>query len=493
MTFDIVIRNGTVFDGTKLRDGVDVAIKDSRIIEVGQFNAGASKEIKAEGLIVSPGFIDVHTHTTIEQMRENNAANLIYQGVTTAITGNCGSFESPTSEKDILDIIQQMECSKPAINIGTLVGHNALRNIVLDGEKNRPATAQEIKKLVYLVEEALAAGAMGFSTGLMYSPGYFAQENEIFALLNAVAKKGRIYTTHLRDEGCNLIESVQESLAAAKKSGVRLQISHHKATGKDNFGAVNVTLDMISMARESMVDVATDVYVYNATSTVLSVLVPMVLLKKYGAPDRIPLISFCLKTQEEDGLQNLCGQGWKDVILISHKNKDYIGKSVAHIAGVEKPALAYLRLLKEDVCSKAVFMNIISNDDVREVLKSDFTMVASDGCLYDSTDRLLVHPRNYGNVSKFISEYIRPGILNIEDGLRKLTSLPADTFSLKGRGYIKKGYFADIVIFNLNDIKNRETYAEPHLLSEGVEYVICNGKMIYERGCLLRRAGMFIK
>lgn len=488
MPYDIIVRNGEVFDGTKLIGRIDVGIKEDRIKKLGDLSEEkAVKEIDANGYMITPGFIDVHTHATLDQLINNNGANLIYQGVTSIITGNCGNSESVKNRKEVLELVTSIKNSNSLINVATLVGHNSLRRLVLSKPRERPATNREIKELKSIVGEALDAGAIGFSTGLMYSPGYFAEERELIAILEEVAKRGKIYTTHMRDEGDNIIDSVEESLRHARATRVKLQISHHKAVGKNNFGKINTTLDMMERSRAE-VNVHTDIYVYNSTSTALSILLPKEAVKQAGGNfSKIKSSKEYVSLQEKQGLQNLCENSWKDVIIIQHKNPELVGKSIYDISKIEaseEPTLTYLSVLKEDPDSRGIFTNISSYDDITAVLKRHLSVLGSDGYFLDSDDKNMVHPRSYGNVSKYLSQYVRRGVIGLEEGLVKLTSLPAAIFGFEMKGSIKENYYADIAVLDFEKIENNETLLEPYRLSSGVEYVVCNGKLILEKGKL---------
>jgi N-acyl-D-amino-acid deacylase len=496
---DTVIRNGEIFDGKKLLGKADIAVQGDKISQIGIVKAKGTTEIDASGLLVTPGFIDVHTHATLHNLNNNNAANLIYQGVTSVVTGNCGFFEinsdysnEVSSKEEIIDLMQAFDKANPAINFATLVGHTSLRKFVLEGTQERPATQEETAKLVELVEQALDMGAIGFSTGLMYNPGSFAKDAEIVSILKKVAEKGKIYTTHMRNEDDQVIESVDEALRHATDAQVKLQISHHKAVGRNNFGKVNTTLEMISNA-QNQIDVNTDSYVYNAGSARLDAIMPKEIFQEIkGDFSNITDLTKYVKTMAKKGKQELCENSWEDIIITSHKDKSLVGKTVYEIGNGKNLEETYFNLLKTDSEARAVFDNFVSNKDIETVVKQPYTMIASDGYLLDSKDRNMIHPRNYGNTSKFISTYVNSGILSVEEGLRKLTSLPADTFGFTGRGRISTSSFADIAIMNLENVKNVETMSEPYKLSEGMKYVICNGQTIFN-GEITGRNGRFIK
>jgi len=484
--FDLIIRNGSVIDGTGAHAfPADVAVRDGRIAGVGgRVDGEAERVIDADGLAVAPGFIDVHAHDDDAVMSTCMDFKLM-QGVTTDIVGNCGAGMAPrdparppmpgvnvvlgASQKgdwqtfgEYLDAVERADL---AVNVGCFVPHGAVRYSALGMERREPDEAQ-LARMRDAVAEGMAAGALGLSTGLIYPPGAFARTEEIVALAAAAAEHGGIYMTHMRDEGERLLEAIEEAVRIAREAGLPLEISHHKAAGRENWGKTEQSIALIERERKAGADVNFDAYPYTAGSTILAVMAR----RPEAGPD--------------------------SVIVSSVRGKpEFEGKTLAQIAemlGVPAEKAAQ-RVLEADSSAVAVFF-MMDEADVRRVLAHPLCMIGSDG-IPSPTGK--PHPRLYGTFPRVLGTYVREErLFTLEEGVRKMTSLPARRMDLAERGELREGFAADIVVFDPETVDDRATYEEPRQYPEGIEYVIVNGQVAAEggkqtaarAGRLLRRA-----
>ncbi len=478
---DILITNGKIIDGTGNNWYYgNVAIKDGKIIAVGrQLNYSANKTIDATGLIVAPGFIDVHTHLEGDEAREPTAKSFIYDGVTTCITGNCGS-----SETDIAKYLTWIDSLKLSINVASLIGHNDVRKAVM-GRANRDATPEEMKKMESLVEKAMKDGAVGMSTGLIYIPGTYTKTPEIVALAKIVSKYHGVYASHMRYEGDSVTYAIQEALTIGREANLPVEISHFKLSGQQNWGRSKETVPMIEAARREGIDVTIDQYPYTASSTSISTLLPDDVLADGQDSIKARLQRPEVRKQVTDHIiERLKKRKLKHlsyaVVAYFAPDTSYNGKSIEQINlmkgrkhKVKAEAETVMDIMMKGGAS-AVFHGM-SEEDVKRIMKYPFNMFACD-----ATIRVLnvgmPHPRGYGTNARVLGKYVREEkVLTLEEAIRRMTSLPAQKFQLKDRGLIREGMAADIVVFDENEVKDMATFEKPHAYSKGFRYVLVNG------------------
>lgn len=480
---DILIKNGKIIDGTGNNWYYgDIAVKDGKIIKTGkQLNFSATKIIDATGLIVSPGFIDVHTHIEDDERKQPTADNFIYDGVTTVIAGNCGA-----SNVDIAKYLTFIDSLKLSINVATLIGHNDVRKTVM-GRARRDATPEEMQKMEAIVDKAMRDGAVGLSTGLIYIPGTYTKTPEIVALAKVAAKYKGVYASHMRDEGDSVTQAIEEALTIGREAKIPVEISHFKLSGQHNWGRSKETIPMIEKARNEGIDVTIDQYPYTASSTSISTLIPDEILadgqdsvkarlqrpavKKY-------VIDFMLKRLAKRKLKHFSYA----VVAYYAPDTTYNGKSIEQINllkgrkhKVREEAQTIIDIMMNGGAS-AVFHGM-SEDDIKRIMKYPFNMFASDASIRVMNSSI-PHPRGYGTNARVLSKYVREEkVISLEEAVRRMTSLPAQKFQLNDRGLLREGYAADILIFDEKKVKDLSTYNKPHAYSTGFHYVIVNGVM----------------
>jgi N-acyl-D-amino-acid deacylase len=459
---DWILRGGTVIDGTGgPRRRADVAIAGDRIAAVGEVpkTAGA-REIDVAGLVVAPGFIDVHTHDDRALLASDMAAKAS-QGVTTVITGNCGVSLAPLSldrapppPLDLIgdiadyayprfhDYLAALDQAPPAINAACLVGHSSLRVGAMN-ELDRPARADEIARMQQRLAEALEAGAIGLSSGLYYAPASHAPPAEIEALAALLRPAGALYTTHMRDEAEHVLDSLEESFQVGRTAQVPVVISHHKTTGVANFGRTAETLPKIAAAMKGQ-EIGLDAYPYIASSTVLRT--------------------------------NRLDEATRVLITWSKAMPEQAGRELAEIArewgiGVREAA--------ERLQPAGAIYWMMDEADVQRVLAFEHTMIGSDGLPHD----VHPHPRLWGTFPRVLGHYCREvGLFGLETAVRKMTGLPAARFGLTGRGHVAEGAYADLAVFDPETVIDRATFAEPTLPAAGIAHVFVNGRPVWSDG-----------
>ena len=500
--FDWILRGGTVVDGLG-GEGVraDVGIAGDRIAAVGDLaQAQAANEFDATGLLVCPGFIDVHTHSDAYLLIEPGAPSKIRQGVTTEITGNCGASAAPRWPGYVMpsDWLEQtypgdwhsvaeyralLDAQKPAVNSAMLIGHRAIRAAVM-GIEPRAATKDEIARMAKLLEQALEEGGAGLSTGLVYAPAMFAQPEEIQALAKVVAKRGGIYATHMRSEGGALLEAIEEALDVARASGVRLQISHLKTAGRANWGKLDAALEKIRAARAAGVEVASDRYPYTASCTDLDVILPTwaaqggraAILERLRDPaERAKIRAEMAAVRDE--------KYWENVWIGSVRHPDnapFAGKPISVAAKVWKlhPLDAALRFMETDELFTGGIFFGMSEENMWRILAEPWVMIGSDASIRSPTGPLShdhPHPRAYGTFGRFLRATLDGKTVGVGEAVRKMTSLPAEHFCLKDRGTIRAGAFADVVALDPKTFRDVATYEKPHQFCAGISAVWVNG------------------
>ena len=493
--YDLVIAGGQMIDGSgSPARRADVAITQGRIAAIGRIPPRDAREvIDAAGLIVAPGFIDVHTHAD-DLAQQPLAENFARMGVTTVIAGNCGS-----SALDIGDALSEITRAAPSINFATLIGHNTVRSAVM-ASANRLPTIPELARMRSLVWRAMADGAVGFSTGLQYVPGTYSEAPEVIDLARVAGNAGGVYATHMRNEGTALEGALEESIRVGMTTGARVQISHLKVDSPSRWGASEKALAIIDGARARGVDVMADQYAYTAASSTLGIRFPAWALEggqgaieaRLNDPDQWARIK-----REMAGL--LAERGLDDLsfaVVASHAaNPQLNGLSMKQVAarleGAESPD-AQLEAARKLMLANGASMvyHFMSDGDVERMMRHPFVGFASDSGLL-TLGRGVPHPRGYGNTARVLGEYVRlRRVLPLEEAVRKMTSLPAQHFRLDRRGLLHVGYAADLVVFDPANVRDAATFERPHQYADGVPYVLVNGAVVIRNGQHTRaRAG----
>ena len=485
---DLLIKNGRIVDGTgnSWYYG-DLAIANGKVVATGVLkDYSAGRIIDAKNKIIAPGFIDVHTHIEGDEVKNPTADNFIYDGVTTVVTGNCGS-----SRTDIGEYLKMVDSLKTSVNVATLIGHNNVRREVM-GRENRPATEEELKQMELLVEKAMKDGAKGLSTGLIYIPGAYAPTDEIVRLATVASKHNGVYATHMRSEGEKVVDAINETLNIGKQANIPVQISHFKVGGQSKAGKANQTLAMVEDARKQGIEVTIDQYPYTASSTSLSSMLPADVLsgtnEQVTARLKDPAV---IKQIREDMLKGLKRRGLKHfsyaVVANYRADTTLNGKSIEEInviKGRKHKAKKEVETVIEMQLNGGAGMVFhgMWEDDVQHIMKYPFNMVASDASIRIFGEGV-PHPRGYGSNGKVLAEYVRnKKIITLEEAIRRMTSLPAQKFRLKDRGLLVPGYAADVVIFDPEEVQDQSTYTKPHAYTKGFETVIVNGSVVVENG-----------
>lgn len=483
--YDLVIINARIVDGTGnpwFRGSI--AIKDGRIAKVGRVDAETAKTvIDANSQIVAPGFIDVHAHT--EDIHSNPAAeNFVRMGVTSLVTGNCGG-----SDLDIGAFLGRTKTKPLAVNIASLIGHNTVRSKVL-GLDNRAPTPEEQMRMNELVEKAMRDGAVGFSTGLIYLPGTFAKTEEVVELAKSAAKFGGIYASHIRDEGVEVVKAIEEAINIGEQAKMPVEISHFKISSKALWGQSQMTLGLVRAARERGLVVTVDQYLYPASSTSLDSRMPSWAIAGGREEGRKRLADAeTRKKAAKEMKEDLKKKKFKDfgyAYVASYRpDPKFNGKNIKEIAKMARGKDDVGNQIEQifemyDKGGAQMVYQVMSEDDVRTFIREPFTMVASDsGVRAFGTG--VPHPRGYGNNARMLGTYVRElKIVTLEDAIRKMTSLPAQTFDLRSRGLIREGFAADLVIFDENSVADKATFEQPHQYAVGFSKVIVNGQVVFD-------------
>ena len=517
--FSLLIRGAEILDGSGRQSSRgDVAVSDDRIVEVGSHIHGASQTVlDATGLILSPGFIDIHTHTDLSVFGRPLIESKASQGVTLEVTGNCGIglFPVEPRRRDLLaDYLRMHDCLLPpdgltwtdfeayadtldaiglGLNLAPLIAHGALR-IAAMGAEDRAPEPTELARMQELLGTALRQGAWGLSTGLIYPPGSFADTTELVDLSRTLARQKAIYTSHIRGEGDTLLQALDEAVQVGRQSGARVQVSHLKALGYRNWGRAKEALAKLDAARRDGVDIAADQYPYEATSTSLSALVPSwahaggvaELLKRLGDPR--------VRERLCDGIRRtLDDRGGPARVMVcrvgSAENAALSGKTIAYIAESwgAAPEAAVLRLLREEQAAVSAVFFSLSHEDVVTIMATEWIAVGSDGRgMSESQDgAAATHPRSYGTFPRVLGVYAREkGVLPLTRAAYKMTGLPASRLGLQDRGLVRPGFAADLTLFDPGTVLDRADFQNPHHYCVGIEHVFVNGRAVVSHGRL---------
>ncbi|TFH12015.1 D-aminoacylase [Candidatus Bathyarchaeota archaeon] len=525
MEFDILIRNGRVIDGAgNPWYRADIGVKDSKIYAIGKLGkADAKKTIDASGHFVSPGFIDAHSHSDFNTLVYRDMENIIHQGITTVVAGQCGSSPAPVSDLIRAEAQRSLDSELPqgiklkiswssfddylkeekkqglGANVAHMVGHGAIRAAAI-GYAARAPTADELEKMREYTAEAMKSGAYGISTGLIYPPGIYAKTDEIIEVAKVAAQYGGIYDSHIRGEGKTLMMALEEALEIGYKAKIPVQISHHKIASRTLWGSSVQTMQMFEEAREKGLDVTVDQYPYKAGSTSLMTLLPPWVHDggREKALERLrdPQLRARMKKEIEEGIEgweNFAGElGWENVFVtsvITDANKPVEGMNMTEIKkhrGAKDEFTALYELLLEEEGAPGMVIFYGDEEDVKRIMKHPLHMVGTDaGCctIEGPFCKGKPHPRHYGTYPKILGKYVREEkTITWQEAVRKMTSFPAQRFGILDRGLLRPGMWADITVFNPETVIDRATYKDPHNFPAGIPYVIVNGEITISEG-----------
>ena len=509
---DLVLRRATVFDGMGTPGrALDVAVTGDRITEVGTITATGSEEIDLAGMALAPGFIDIHSHADLSLLVNPNAESRIRQGVTLEVVGQDGNSVGPMSDagfratrdryrdtygvdinfRDLGGFLDQLDRTPATVNLATMIGHGTIRGLVVGGG-DRPATDDEIQRMRALIGEALDQGAVGFSSGLEYTPGSFADVNELVELAEELRGTGYPYASHMRNEDDRLFAAVEETLHVGRMAGVPVQVSHLKAQGERNWWKAKAVLRSIEEARASGLDVHFDRYPYIAYATGLSGLFPAwaraggtrAFIRRLEDPTQLQAIERFARAKVA-----LLGS-WDAVQISSTRtagNAYARGRRLGELAQErdEEPFALTVRLIVEERSSVGMIGFGMSEENTAEFLAHPLGMVCSDGGSYAPYGALSggsPHPRGYGTFPRLMGHYVRSGALSLELAVHKVTALPARKIGLADRGVIEPGAFADLVAFDPTTVADQATFEDPHQYPVGIPLVVVNGQVTLRDG-----------
>ena len=481
--YDILIKNGRVLDGSGAEGFLaDVAIQDGKIAAVGEVSGEARKILDAAGLVVTPGFIDSHSHADNAVLKFPQQIEKVEQGITTSIGGQCGSTLYPAREDGRIikmsEFMDQVSKIPQGANIAAFVGHNALRRTVI-GMEQRPATGEEMEQMKDLLRDGMDAGAMGVSFGLIYTPSCYAPTEELIELAKVAKEKGGMISAHIRDEADHVIEAVEEFIAIVKASGARGVISHHKSAEKGNHGKVKTTLAMIKKANAEGCDIYCDVYPYTASRTTMS----SVFIPKEYRDGKVPehlkdpylrqkIRQIGIKKYGEDlswVLLNTCTAFPEYSCIHLHEAAKLHGKD-------DWDTLLDILTLQPK-CGACYFT--MCEEDVETVMAWERTMICTDSSVAGNNQ--FYHPRLRGSFPRVLGRYVRERqVVSLKEMIRKMTSLPATVYGLEGKGYIRPGFDGDICVFDPETILDEATYTEVSRRAKGLRWVIVGGEVAAE-------------
>lgn len=508
--YDVVVRHGTLVDGTgKPMFSGDIAVREGRIVALGEVVGSTEYLIDATGMYVTPGFIDVNNHadTYWALMGNPSLESLLYQGVTTVVGGNSGASLAPLTSPENIRAIQKwtnvdqinfnwlslqeflraVEERQPAINFTTLVGHGTLRRGVMQDE-TRPIHDEEVRLMEKLLKESLHAGAIGFSTGLLYTHARGAHINEILKLVELVQHERGVYATYVRDEGKDLVRAVEEAVTVAQKTRVPLHISHLKAVGKENWHLMDEAFNLIEAAALSDLNISFDVYPYTVTGSVLYTFLPTWITEN----GRKLMLA---RLKDEQVRQTVIQEMQKNgidysnmMIAVSSLGHMLTRHRVSEIAALhgKSPEEVVIELLMASEGRAIVSIESLSEKNVLKAIQHPFSIISSNGSGYNlehATTGDKVHPRSFGTFPRIFSEYVkRMQALSWEEAVNKMTGKPAEKFGLVGRGALKVGNIADLAILDPAKISDRATLEDPYQYAVGIQWLLVNGKITIENG-----------
>jgi len=482
--YDIIITNGTIYDGSgKSPIKADIGIQNGKIKTIGKIKKSNKNAIDATNLIVSPGFIDVHTHCDRSILNEelSNAKNYLTQGVTTVVSGNCGG-----GTYQVAEFFKKLDSLGIGLNVIHLIGHGTVRRAVMGLDAQEP-TVEELEQMKQLVAQGMEKGAAGISSGLFYSPGSFAKIDEIIELAKVVKQTDGIYASHVRDESnynIGVKESIKEALIVGEKAGVTVEISHIKALGEPVWGQAPQICEIIENAQKMGVTVYADQYPYTASSTGLSsAVIPRWIQAGGKLRKRLADSKLLSKIRNEVAANIKRRGGPESIVLVSYsKNKEFAGKNLLEISQILNKSIVETAIELVLNGSPSIISYNMTNQDVEYFMKKSYIITGSDGSVQIPNERFS-HPRSYGTFTRKIRKYvIEENVISMEQAIRAATSLPAEMLGLKNRGKLAEGFIADIVIFDPEKITDKATFSDPHQYSEGIQLLVINGKIVIEDG-----------
>lgn len=511
--YDLIIRNGRVIDGAGNPPfRADVAVQGGKIAAVGLLppETPAAQELDAAGHYVTPGFIDAHSHADVTVFDNPESHNKAGQGITTDISGNCGTSNAPRDawtlaheEKragkapgemaylaDYSATMRQIEAMELGVNMAQYVGHGSIRGIVCEGQdQNRPLTAKELDRLCGLTAEAMEQGAVGVSFGLIYPPGSYADLDEMVAVAKVAARYDRSFSVHMRSESLRLVESVQDMIEVARRSGCRCEISHHKAKGKCNWNKTLLTLPLIERANQEGLEIGLDQYPFTASATYLGVYIPqkfqsggraktLALLRDPAARQEIRRAMQVVNPLEESNFHNAGFEGTLISRSPSHPELEGLMVSEAAEQLHKDPFDAVFDLLIDDEMDTDGIYFMMNEQDIIRILQYRRTMIGTDGG--GVLPGQVTHPRIVGTFPQILGRYVRElGVLPVEEAVRRMTSLPAQFFRLKGKGLLKEGFDADLVVFDPDTVACMSDYHST-VPNRGLKAVYIAGRRVVE-------------
>ena len=530
-----IITGGTVVDGTgRAAFRGDVVVDGDRIsdiVEPGSAKSGDMRVVDAAGCLVTPGFVDAHTHSDAYLVIEPDAPSKISQGVTTEVNGQCGGSVAPRygearlssdwaallgdrlTWRSLAEYREVLEKAKPALNTVQFVGHNTLRSSVV-GYCGRPSTDDELKKMSRLLEESLGDGAWGLTTGLIYQPGRYSTPQEVVALAKVVAAKGGYYATHMRSEGDAILEAIDEVLDLVRATGIRAEISHLKTSGRRNWHKIDAVIEKIGGAVADGLLLGSDRYPYCAAGTDLDIVLPDWAQEGAAKAEMERLSDPAVRRRIEDEI-NASGRDWSTVMVggtWSEENRRYSGKTIAEIVRQEtrdvgasssqvsrlspSPGGIVCEILMRDGCKTGAFFFGMSEENLAKIYSQPWIVPGSDASLRAPWGPLGAdhpHPRAYGTMPEFYRR-VRALGFSREETIARMTSVPARRFGIRGRGVLEKGAFADVAIWSEGEFASTATYVQPHKFATGMKCVMVNGTVPYSGGRFTgERGGRFLE
>lgn len=511
------MKKQTVICGALLCDGTgsapfsaDLFLVDDRIVKIGTGSRAGFEEIHAEGLLVCPGFVDVHAHSDLSLLAAPDAFGKISQGVTTEISGNCGLSPFPVTDRnreklshtwknygidltwtDFSGYADRLEKASPAVNAALLCGHNSLRSAVL-GYGDEPVTETALTEMKNLLKKMIGQGALGLSTGLLYVPGKFAKTDELQELMSVLKETDALYATHLRNEGDTLLEALEEAILLAQYGSGKLQVSHLKTALQRNWHKIDALFDAIDRAKRAGVQVTADRYPYTYGQTNLSVILP-------PPYDRMPDARITGTLKDDDAACAALERDlekedrWDQIILTSTEN--LAGLTVTQAAekmGVT-PARLVVELVRKDSAGTLAAFGGMSEKNMTRIIARDDVFCGTDETARPRDFSIgRSHPRGFGAFPEFLKRNLENG-LPLEQIIRRMTGAPAEKFGLKDRGVLREGAFADLVLIDLKKLCARSSFTDPHAPADGIEKVFVNGVLSYADGKVIARAGKVLR
>lgn len=520
MNFDLLIQNGEVLDGTGAEAvRADVGICGDQIKEIGDLSRAEAKQtIDATDQIVCPGFIDVHSHSDAYLLIDPRASSKVFQGITTEVCGNCGASVAPRlgeaklpsdwqdkpfpgTWRTVSEYRKLFEQAQPAVNEALLIGHNTLHRGIA-GYEPRGASPDELKEMGRALEQALDEGGCGMSTGLIYPPASAVPREEVVELSKICAAQEKIYTSHMRSEGKQLLEAIDEALDIGRRSGARVQISHLKTSGKANWNKIDDALAKIENALDGGLEVAADRYPYTAAQTDLDIVLPDWAIQGGAEKELARLADSKVRKKIRDEILDERGEfGFQTVMIGSTENPEFHTFKGVELTEAAKrlnmePVDALLHIIEKDNLRTGGIFFGMCEENMWRILAQPWVMIGCDASLR-APDGILSkdhpHPRAYGSFTKLLRASLDGQAVALPEMIRKMTSLAAEQFRLKNRGVLKKGNFADITVFDPKTVQEKTSYANPHQLSEGITTLVVNGTLTIADGKLTgQRKGLFL-